>query len=87
MGWHKLLPSFLCLDTKQSNDELCRFSSFSEKILIEDLLNYAKPMTYKGKECLNKEAIENSFNVYNDLPINAFTNRSRDLRHGFTSRK
>lgn len=68
-GWHKLWPSLTSLDDMQSNGEFRGFSVSAEKTLIQDLLNYAKSMTYTGKESLDEEAIEDCFNVDNDVPI------------------
>lgn len=60
-AWHKLWYStfFLEDDAYDKSNEFRGFCISAEKLLINDLLNYAKEATYKKRQFLDEESITN----------------------------
>lgn len=78
-AWHKLWPSLIFLendDTADKNNDFRGFSVSAEKLMIDELLEYAKEATNGKMQLLDEEAITDCLNIDKDGPIvNELTNR------------
>ena len=72
-GWHKIWPTLIYIEDDDDDDETEEFKGFSEsseKLLIRELVSYAKDnITPSGEQLLSEEAVEECFSIDNDASI------------------